>query len=210
MSEHYPSMADATQNSSNDVMRISTSQSQEHLCFAETLRDWHDPLLQGYERISVPLCPRCAVCKCESLKDFRNGSFNAIPQHHKHEPTCPTFRHNHGRSPSSSPQGLMSRCKRRAVSLDPAIAPLNTSSSSSSITKSISPVHSPLSHITERKKPKSNVSIRVSTPTKNLSTTPKKKKNQPTFKKIKFPLPIVIPSSPLSTIPTSDLYEDDR
>ena len=87
-----------------------SSLSNEHLRFAETLRDWRDPLLHGYEPLPVLLCSRCVACKCESLKDL-------------HHTTCPNFHR----------QRTMTKSKRRANSHDPSISMLNKSSSSSSV-----------------------------------------------------------------------------
>jgi hypothetical protein len=84
---------------------IRSTHSNEHLVFAETLRDWRDPLLQGYKPLPVLLCPRCATCKCASLKDFRHHSI--------HHSSCPHF-HHHFRQTKSS-------IKRRSVSYDPSI-----------------------------------------------------------------------------------------
>ncbi|CAF5123154.1 unnamed protein product, partial [Rotaria magnacalcarata] len=52
--------------SSNHIesSRLFNATSNEHTLFAGTLRDWCDPLLQGQEQILVPLCPRCASCRC--------------------------------------------------------------------------------------------------------------------------------------------------
>jgi hypothetical protein len=82
--------------------------SNEHHLFAETLRDWRDPLLLGQQAAPVLLCPRCAICRCKSLKDFKNSS---VEHHdHHHHPSCPSSR---------QPKARSTKPKRRAISLDP-------------------------------------------------------------------------------------------
>ncbi len=140
-----------------------SSLSNEHLLFAETLRDWRDPLLHGYEPLPVRLCSRCVACKCESLKDL-------------HHTSCP----------NSHPQRTMSKSKRRANSHDPSISMLNKSSSSSSIitsksaeypllikkTKSTSkiPIHSP-SSFSKRQIPQLLLPRSLPSPTDDLYET---------------------------------------
>ncbi|CAF4400378.1 unnamed protein product [Rotaria sp. Silwood2] len=211
-------MAESTKNSDNNLFKIYSTPSNEHLVFAETLRDWRDPLLQGYDPIPVPLCPRCAICKCQSLKDFRNISSSSIHHrdhghHHKHDPSCPDFRHQHERAKTPIHQRTITKFKRRAISHDPSITVLNTSSSSSSIIKSKSAEHSPLIHSMERKKSSSKIPVRVSTPISNYSPSSLLSsitKIQSSNKKTKIPRLIFTPSLSSSTKTTDDLYEIDR
>lgn len=93
-------------NSEKNTLNIRSSLSNEHLLFADTLRDWSDPLLHGQEPIHTPLCPRCATCKCESLKNLPNPKFNS------HHPSCPNYRHSYSNK----------HVKRRATSHDPKIS----------------------------------------------------------------------------------------
>ncbi|CAF4129395.1 unnamed protein product, partial [Rotaria sp. Silwood2] len=210
-------MAESTKNSDNNLFKIYSTPSNEHLVFAETLRDWRDPLLQGYDPIPVPLCPRCAICKCQSLKDFRNISSSSIHHrdhghHHKHDPSCPDFRHQHERAKTPIHQRTITKFKRRAISHDPSITVLNTSSSSSSIIKSKSAEHSPLIHSMERKKLSSKIPVRVSTPISNYSPSSLLSsitKIQSSNKKTKIPRLIFTPSLSSSTKTTDDLYEID-
>ncbi|CAF3564176.1 unnamed protein product [Rotaria sp. Silwood1] len=208
-------MAESIKNSDNNSFRIFSTPSNEHLVFAETLRDWRDPLLHGYDPIPVPLCPRCMTCKCESLKNFRNVSLIPIHHdhnhHHKHEPSCPNFRHQHQRAKTPNQQRTMTKSKRRAISHDPSITIVNTSSSSSSIIKSKSAEHSPLLQLNDRKKSLSKIPVRVSTPISNysLSSPSSINKTQSSNKKTKIPRLILTPSLSLSPKTTDDLYELD-
>lgn len=94
-----------------NTFNIRSTLSNEHLLFADTLRDWSDPLLHGQEPIHTPLCPRCATCKCQSLKNLPNPPFNSQHHHHHHhihDPSCPNFHRK--------------QVERRAMSHDPSIS----------------------------------------------------------------------------------------
>ena len=145
-------MTDSSINPETNFFKIRSSLSNEHLLFADTLRDWTDPLLHGHEAIPVPLCPRCATCKCESLKDLPNPELNLLHHHHHiHDSSCPNFRHS---------RRINRQSKRRAISHDPSI---DTSSSSSSIIKSLSAEHSPLNQSIQRNRSTSKIPVRIST-----------------------------------------------
>jgi hypothetical protein len=196
------SMAESsTNNPEDDLFNIRSTLSNEHLLFAETLRNWRDPLLHGHEPLPILLCSRCVTCKCESLKDLRNY------HHHIHEPYCPNFRHQCDRTKSLSKQNIQTKSKRRAISHDPSITVLNTSSSlSSSIMKSKSAEYSPLTNFVKRKKFTSKIPVRISTPSLSTSIT----LNNSSNKKTKIPRLILTHNLPSSTITTDDLYEIDR
>ncbi|CAF0928389.1 unnamed protein product [Rotaria sordida] len=211
-------MAESIKNSENNLSKIYSSSSNQHLLFAETLRDWRDPLFHGHDPIPVPLCPRCAVCKCESLKDFRNTSSSSIHHydhhhhHHKHDPSCPNFRHQHERAKTPSQQRPITKSKRRAISHDPLLTVLNTSS----IIKSKSSEYSPLIQTIERKKSSSKIPVRISTSTNNYSPSPSPSsslllinKSQSLNKKTKIPRLVLASSLSSSTKTTDDLYEID-
>jgi hypothetical protein len=208
------SMAGSSTNPDSGLFNIRSTVSNEHLVFAETLRDWRDPLLHGHEPIPVLLCPRCAICKCESLKDLRNTASHSIHQHHIHDPSCPIFRHQYDRIRTSNKQCIIRQSKRRAISHDPSITGLNTSSSSSSIIKSKSAEHSLLEYAIKQKKSTSKIPVRISTPTSEYSPSSSASFiiNHLSDQKTKIPRLILtrnLPSSP-STTTTDDLYERDR
>lgn len=144
------------------------SMSNEHILFASTLRDWTDPLLHGQAPKTVPLCPRCAICKCESLKDLPQSSSRANRRHHHHHPSCPNFRHHHRRANTTSTQRTVDKPKRRANSYDGSISlsdhQLNTIDDHSISLSSIK--------TSPRKKSNSRIPVRVSnTSSSNLTTT---------------------------------------
>lgn len=99
------------------LIHTTTTTSTQHSVFAETLRDWRDPLLQGHEPNPVRVCPRCTSCRCQSLTNLSSSSAHAG---HNHEPSCPRFRH-HLRATSSMKQRFAIRSQRRAVSSVPAM-----------------------------------------------------------------------------------------
>lgn len=166
-------MAKSSRNSSNDLFKIRSALSNEHLVFADTLRDWRDPLLHGHDPVPALLCPRCITCKCKSLKDLQSNH-----HYHIHDPTCTEF--HHGKKPR----------ERRAISHDPSITILNTSFSPN--IKSKSAEHTPI------KKPRSKIPIRISTSSTSerspitISINSKYRSN----KKTKIPRLIVTKSLP--------------
>jgi hypothetical protein len=204
-------MAESSTNPENNFVNIRSALSNEHLVFAETLRDWHDPLLQGYEPIPVLACPRCAACKCQSLKDLRNVSFNTI--HHYHDPSCPNFRHHYDRTKTPNKQRSLIKYKRRAISHDPSIMVLDTSSSPSSVIKSKSAENSPLESFIKRKKTTSKIPVRISASKREHSPSSSSSPiiiNRSSNKRTKIPRLILTRSLPSSTITTDNLYETDR
>ncbi len=209
-------MAESSKNSEKNFFQIRSTLSNEHLVFAETLRDWRDPLLHGHEPLPVLLCPRCMTCKCESLKNLNNTSSYSIHHHHHHhihDPSCPNFRHSYDRTRTSCKQRMITRPKRRAISHDPSISILNTSSSSSSIIISKSADHSPLINSIKRKKLTSKIPVRISSPTSEYSPSSSSiYLNRLLNRKTKIPRLILTRnlSSPTSTTTTDDLYEIDR
>ena len=108
-----------------DLFLIRTTNSTQHSVFAETLRDWRDPLLQGHEPNPVRACARCAACRCHSLTDLSSTSANLG---HNHEPSCPKFLHRHLRATSSMKQRFALRSQRRATSSTPGMRTLTVSS----------------------------------------------------------------------------------
>lgn len=149
-----------TDLSNNTPTSLFTSISNEHTLFAGTLRDWCDPLLQGQERVPVPLCPRCVTCKCESLKDLSNSSNSSNHHHHHyHHPSCPTL-HQHERSKTRSKQRVFNKPKRRASSYDPSLTNNNKK-----------PEHPSSLHIPKRKKSTSKIPVRISTTSSSTVTT---------------------------------------
>lgn len=204
-------MAESHKNPDNDLFNTRSTPSNEHTVFAETLRDWRDPLLQGHERIQVPLCPKCAVCKCQLLKNFPNTSSNSM-HHHKHDPSCSNFRHRHERAKTQSQQRNIREPKRRAFSHDSSITTLNTSSSSSSIIKSSSFEPSCLSPLSKITRSPSKIPIRVSKSlSQSSSASSLANKCHSSNKKTKIPRLIINHHQLLSTIEITDqLYEKDR
>ncbi len=148
-------MAESSRTPENCLFNIRSTPSNEDLVFAETLRDWRDPLLQGYEPIPVLLCPRCATCKCASLKTFRRKSI------HQHHPSCPNFHHHFKQTKSSNnKQRIITKSKRRSISHDPSITVLKTSLS---LIESKSAQHSPLINSIKRTKSTSKIPVRILT-----------------------------------------------
>ncbi len=167
--------------------------SNQHLLFAETLRDWRDPLLHGHEPLPVLLCPRCITCKCESLKDLHHTSS------YSHHSSCPNFRH------SIRKQQIMTKSKRRANSYDPSISILNTSSSSSSIITSKSAEYSPLiNNSLKQQKSTSKIPVRISAIQSDYSPSSSSINLNKTSKIPHLILRRSLPS------PIDDLYETDR
>jgi hypothetical protein len=159
-------MAELTNNSDTSLF---TEVSNEHVLFAGTLRNWGDPLLQRREPASIPLCPRCVACRCESLKDLQNSSASLNHHHyHRHDPSCPNF-HQHERTKTSSRQRLVNKPKRRANSCDPSI-PLNSHTSLIKQRAEHSP-SPPSTHLTQRKKSISKIPVRISSATSSSTAT---------------------------------------
>ncbi|UJR26374.1 hypothetical protein I4U23_007707 [Adineta vaga] len=163
--------ASMTDFTSNRQTNLFTASSNEHTLFAGTLRNWGDPLLQGYEPTPVPLCPRCATCRCESLKALPRTSVSRKYHHHHqkyHEPSCPNYR-QHERAKTASKQRTTTKIKRRANSYDssvtldhrPLIMKQNTEYSSST---SSTP-------LIKQRNNKSKIPVRISTSSSNLTTT---------------------------------------
>jgi hypothetical protein len=206
-------MADSSTNIASDFFTIRSTTSNEQLIFADSLRDWSDPLLHGQEPIPVPICPRCAICRCQSLKDLRNSPVQLIHYHRQHDPSCPTFHHQHKRAKSSSNQRINTKPKRHAVSHDPSLTVLKHSLS---IIKPKSSEHIPSLHLTKRKKSTSKIPIRISTtPVNDYLSISSIIKNQSS----KIPRPISTRSLPSPTtlsnlsetkLSTDELYELDR
>lgn len=147
--------------------------SNEHTVFAGTLRDWCDPLLQGQERIPVPLCPRCVTCRCESLKDLpdspSNSSHNPHREYRYHDPSCPNHHHQHERTKSACKRQIFTKPKRRAISHDPSIAfDSHKSLRNQNVECSPSPSSTPT---IQRRQKISKIPVRVSTPS-SVMTTP--------------------------------------
>lgn len=181
-------MAESSTNSQSGLFNIRSTLSNEHLVFAETLRDWRDPLLHGYEPAPALLCPRCITCKCESLKDLRST------HHHIHDSSCSSFHHRDDQIKSPNKKHTIKKFKRRAISHDPSMTALNTSPSSlslSSIIKSKSAEHTPI------KKSRSKIPIRISTPsTSEISPSSSFILNRSLNKKTKIPRLILTQSLP--------------
>jgi hypothetical protein len=176
--------------------------SNEHALFAGTLRDWCDPLLQGHEPTPVPICPRCAICKCESLKDLSISLSSPNHHHRHHQPSCPSFRH-HERAKTASKQRLDNKLKRRANSYDPSIK----SDNHLSIIKSKSDYSSspPSTDLVKRRKSISKIPVRISrtpsssstvtTPASEYSPASSIHERQSSQSKTKLPRPISTQSS---------------
>jgi len=196
-------MAESSKIPKNNLFNIRSTLSNEHLVFAETLRDWRDPLLHGPEPIPLLLCPRCTTCKCDSLKEHRNY------HHHIHNPSCPNFNHQHERIKSSNIQRIVTKSKRRAISYDPSIRVLKSSSFSSSIITSKSAEHSPLTNLIKRKKFTSKIPVRIS-PSPTSEYSPPSSSSFILNRSSKIPRLILTRSLPSPTITIDDLYEIDR
>jgi hypothetical protein len=198
-------MAESSKIPKNNLFNIRSTLSNEHLVFAETLRDWRDPLLHGPEPIPLLLCPRCTTCKCDSLKDHRSY------HNYIHNPSCPNLYHQHERTKSSNTKPIITKFKRRAISHDPSIRVLNNSSSlSSSIIKSKSTEHSPLTNIIKRKKLISKIPVRISPSPTSEYSPPSSSSSFILNRSSKIPRLILTRSLPSPTITIDDLYEVDR
>ncbi|CAF2882038.1 unnamed protein product [Rotaria sp. Silwood2] len=143
--------------------------SNEHTLFAGTLRDWCDPLLQGQERIRVPLCPRCVTCKCESLKDLPDSLNNKNHRKH-HDPSCPIF-HQHKRIKTTSRRRLFNKPKRRANSYDSSIILDNQKRSLIKQDNEHSTSRISTYQLIERRQSTSRIPVRISTTTTTTTTT---------------------------------------
>ncbi|CAF0760408.1 unnamed protein product [Adineta ricciae] len=191
-------MADST---SNTPMNLFTASSNEHTLFAGTLRNWGDPLLQGQEPTRVPLCPRCATCRCESLRNLTRSSASRKHHHHRHhEPSCPNY-HQHERAKTTSKQRTLVKTKRRANSHDPSLTlnnrPLiSTPNTEYSSSTSSTPLMKPRNN-------KSKIPVRVSTMSKTASecsSTSSLNNNRSSNIKTKLPQPLIKPTTSLTTI----------
>jgi len=216
-------MAELTNN--NDTSLFSTM-SNEHILFAGTLRDWSDPLLQGQERIPVPLCPRCVACKCESLKGLPNGSASSNNHYQRHAPSCPNFHHQHERSQTTGRQRSVDKPKRRANSCDSSI-PLNSHTSLIKQKAQHSPSPPPSTNPTKRKKTISKIPVRISSATSSSTVTTTASEYSPSSSiaehpsiniKVKIPRPISNQNLPSTTnfshtnriLPSDEDIEQDR
>ncbi|CAF3459631.1 unnamed protein product [Rotaria socialis] len=199
-------MAESFKNPNDGLFNIRSTPSNEHLVFAETLRDWRDPLLQGHSPIPVLICPRCALCKCQSVKYFHNTSSSSIRQH---EPSCPNFRHQHERAKTPRRQRVINQTKRRAISHDSSITVIqSSSSSSSSIVQLNSTGHSPLLQSSKRTESPSKIPVRISIPLNNSSSILKidSSNNKTKIPRLTIAYHPIIPSPNRSV---DDLYEID-
>ncbi|CAF3855285.1 unnamed protein product, partial [Rotaria sordida] len=156
-------------NNNNNNTNIETSlfntTSNEHTLFAGTLRNWCDPLLQGQERIRVPLCPRCVTCKCESLKDLPNS----LNHRQYHDPTCPKY-HQHKRIRTTSRRRSLNKPKRRAMSYDSSIL-LDNKKSLIKQQNEHSPSCILIHQQIERRQSTSKIPVRISTTTSSSNVT---------------------------------------
>ncbi len=207
---------------------LSAQVSNEHILFAGTLRDWSDPLLQGHKPTSASLCPRCAICRCESLRDLPNvltSSNHRHSHHHQHNPSCPNFR-RHERAKTSSRQRLINKPKRRANSCDSSI-PLNSHTSLIKQKAQHSPSPPPSTNPTKRKKPISKIPVRISSATSSSTVTTTASEYSPSSSiaehpsiniKVKIPRPISNQNLPSTTnfshtnriLPSDEDIEQDR
>ncbi|CAF5066805.1 unnamed protein product [Rotaria magnacalcarata] len=201
-------MAESFKNPNDGLFNIRSTPSNEHLVFAETLRDWRDPLLQGHNPIPVLICPRCALCKCRSVKDLHNTSSSSI---RLHEPSCPNFRHQHEPAKTPRRQRAINQTKRRAISHDSSITVIqsSSSSSSSSIVQLNSTGHSPLLQSCKRTESPSKIPVRISIPLGNSSSILKidSSNKQTKIPRLTIAYHRIIPSP---NKPADDLYEIDR
>lgn len=199
------STAPMSESSNNTESTLFSTLSNEHVLFAGTLRDWCDPLLHGHAPRSVPLCPRCATCKCESLREAPNSS-NRGDKHH-HHPSCKNYRH-HKRASTASTHRPIDPSKRRAISYDPSM----TSSSPSPIIKQDveHSASSPSVALRTRQKSGSKIPVRKSTAT---STTPASENSSASSiaerrtsnSKTRIPRPISHPNIPSAVLLTKSL-----
>ncbi|CAM4771306.1 unnamed protein product [Rotaria magnacalcarata] len=200
-------MAESFKNPNDGLFNIRSTPSNEHLVFAETLRDWRDPLLQGHNPIPVLICPRCALCKCRSVKDLHNTSSSSI---RLHEPSCPNFRHQHEPAKTPRRQRAINQTKRRAISHDSSITVIqsSSSSSSSSIVQLNSTGHSPLLQSCKRTESPSKIPVRISIPLGNSSSILKidSSNKQTKIPRLTIAYHRIIPSP---NKPADDLYEID-
>jgi hypothetical protein len=161
-------MADFSNNTDTSLFAAS---SKEHTLFAGTLRNWGDPLLQGHELTPVPLCPRCAVCKCESLKAVPCSSAGRQHRHHRqryHDHSCPNFR-QHERVKTNSKPRSTTRGKRRANSYDPSLSsdhPLPLSRQDTDPSLSTSPIP-----LIKQRNSTSKIPVRIRTFSFTMTTT---------------------------------------
>ena len=202
------SMVESSTNLKSDLFNIRSTTSNQHLVFAETLRDWRDPLLQGYDPIPIALCSRCAICKCQSLKDFSNTALGSIHhhRHHQHDSSCPSFRHQHEHVKTSSQERTETKPKPRSLSHDPSKTVLNTSS----IIKSKFTEHSPSLHSVQRTKSTSKIPVRTATPINDSSSLLSMNKIRSSNKTTKIPRLKVSPILPSSAAAPDDLYDIHR
>ncbi|CAF1306254.1 unnamed protein product [Adineta steineri] len=199
-------MAELTNHTETNLF---TTSSNEHTLFAGTLRNWGDPLLQGQEPIPVPICPRCATCRCESLKALPKSSASQRYHHHHqkyHEPSCPNFR-QHERARTTSKQRQVNKPKRRVNSYDPSITLDNHKSlKKQSMEYSSSASSTPL---IKQRHSFSKIPVRISTSSSTLTTTTTASEYSPASSvyesrslnlKTKIPRPIVKLNSSYPTL----------
>ncbi|CAF3358390.1 unnamed protein product [Rotaria sp. Silwood1] len=162
-------MSELSTNHTNIETSLFNTISNEHTLFAGTLRDWCDPLLQGQQRIQVPLCPRCVTCKCESLKDFPDSLNNRNHRQH-HDPSCPKY-HQHKRIKTTSRRRPFNKPKRRANSYDSSIILDNQKRSLIKQDNEHSLSHISTHQHIERKQSISRIPVRISSSTTTTTTT---------------------------------------
>ena len=144
--------------------------SKEHILFAGTLRNRSDPTLPRHSTTSsVPICPRCVGCRCESLRSLPRSSSSLNHAHHRHDPSCPNYR-LHERAKTSSRPRLVNKPKRRANSCEPIMLTNGHTSSVRQIPQS-SPLSSPFVPLTKRTQSISKIPVRVRSST--FATVPR-------------------------------------
>ena len=163
-------MAQPLSSNDTDLFVIRTTTSTQHSVFAETLRDWRDPLLQGHEPNPVRVCPRCAACRCHSLTDLSSTSANVG---HNHEPSCPKFL----RATSSMKQRFAIRSQRRTASSTPAMRTFTRPSS-------LHTQSSPAASCTRRvhSSSSSKIPVRIFTTVTPVGTKPRSDSSKPKSK----------------------------
>ena len=183
--------------------------SNEDVLFAGTLRDWCDPLLQGQAPQTIPLCPRCAGCKCESIKDLQYSTSNQF-----HEPSCPSFGHRHRhhshqpRSKTAMSRRSVTKGKRRANSLDPACSSNHLSAGVKRDLENASSSSSIATEINLRQSSSSRIPVRISarpsstgnTPASEYSSTSSTPDKRTSAPRTRIPRPIIVNPSALPTL----------
>ena len=195
----------------------------EHTVFAGTLRNWCDPLLQGQAQIAVPVCPRCAGCKCRSVNETPHSpSTSDSPRqryhqnHHHHDPSCPNYR-LHERSKTTSASRMARQPKRRANSYDSSVAsdPYTLSidsrtehSSSPSTTRGMPPSRSKIPV-----RIRSTSSSMVTTPVSEYSSASSINETRSSERRTRLPRPISqtrssLPATYVNAKPTKSTSDD--